>query len=146
MSGESKWRFKYIIYPQFQYTLVAINSFILFVVITVFGVQIYRSFAYINGLGVRANLPPDHNYFKFINIQTHNLMVNMTIASFISLVFSVLFTIYFSHRLVGPIVRLKAHFLEIFNNGIIRPINFRKTDYFTDLAEVVNNALEKMKK
>ncbi len=51
-----------------------------------------------------------------------------------------------SHRAAGPLFRLKKYFSEIAAGGPLEPIKFRKSDYFHEVTEVINNALAKLTK
>lgn len=52
--------------------------------------------------------------------------------------------IFFSHKIAGPLYKLKKHLTEIRSNGIKGPLFFRKGDYFLDIAEEVNQTLEQI--
>jgi hypothetical protein len=52
--------------------------------------------------------------------------------------------IFFSHKIAGPIYKLKKHLGEIRTNGISGHLFFRKGDYFTEVAEEVNLTIDHM--
>ncbi len=63
--------------------------------------------------------------------------------SFLNVIIVSLFSIFFSHKMAGPIKRIK-NTLEAHNNH--KPVNvikLRKGDFFQDLAELINKALFK---
>jgi hypothetical protein len=68
---------------------------------------------------------------------------------FITLFFFVTFTstilsgLYFTNKIVGPIYRLKKHMESAVNGEAIAKIQFRKGDFFSDIAPVYNKLLEK---
>lgn len=51
-----------------------------------------------------------------------------------------------SHRAAGPLFRLKKYFSDISSGGKVVPLTFRKNDYFQDVTEVINSALDKITK
>lgn len=63
---------------------------------------------------------------------------------FIALVFII--CIFFSHKIAGPIYKLRKHLFEVKNNSVQRPLFFRKGDYFAEVADEVNEALEHVAK
>jgi hypothetical protein len=46
--------------------------------------------------------------------------------------------IFFSHRIAGPLYKLKKHLSEIRNNSSPEPLFFRKGDYFLEIADDIN--------
>lgn len=50
-------------------------------------------------------------------------------------------TLLLSHRIAGPIYRMQTHLLRIKKNGVLKPVQFRKKDFFFELAEAYNASL-----
>ena len=50
-----------------------------------------------------------------------------------------------SHRLAGPLVRLRRFFQVIADTGQVTNLSFRKGDYLSDLPPLVNKALGRLK-
>ena len=62
-----------------------------------------------------------------------------------SVVLIVVGGIFFTHRVTGPVTALRKYFNEILIFGrILRPLSFRKNDYFLELPQTINLALEKL--
>lgn len=64
---------------------------------------------------------------------------------FIQLLFSVIVLIlfvFFTHKIAGPLYKLKMHLQHIREGEEIRPLTFRDGDYFHDVAEEVSEFLE----
>lgn len=53
--------------------------------------------------------------------------------------------LHFSHKLAGPLYRFKKELLRIVDGEEFRPIALRKGDDFQDMADVLNQALAKLK-
>lgn len=139
------FRRKFIIYPQFQYVIVAVNIIILFCSFMFMALQLERSFLELYHLGNEVNLSPDHVYFKFLAHHSSKLFQSLAIASLVSFIFSVFITVSLSHKLAGPIVRLREHLRRFGNDKKYEPLSFRKGDFFNDLPEIVNKALSSEK-
>lgn len=61
-------------------------------------------------------------------------------ALFISVVF--VLVIYITHKIAGPLYKLKDHLSKIREGEAIRPLTFRNGDYFHDVAEEVSLFLD----
>lgn len=76
-------------------------------------------------------LPSKNNFLVFLGLIQ---------ILFFSLVF-ILF-IFLTHKIAGPMYKLKNHLQNIREGGDFRPLTFRKGDYFPDVAEEVSLFLE----
>lgn len=59
---------------------------------------------------------------------------------FLGLVF--LLMIFLTHKIAGPMYKLKEHLISIREGEDIRPLSFRQGDYFHDVADEVTQFLE----
>jgi methyl-accepting chemotaxis protein len=59
----------------------------------------------------------------------------------INVIVLIIANIYYSHRIVGPIYRLKKELERKLNGEKINAINFRKKDAFQELADIINKVL-----
>lgn len=86
-------------------------------------------------------LPPEHDFFAFINEQRKMMgsvfvTVSMITAAMVSIVGLVL-----SHRIAGPLRKLQNHMLAVASGRTDAKIHFRKNDEFRDLADAYNQQL-----
>ena len=58
----------------------------------------------------------------------------------INIILIMIFGLFFSHRLAGPIRRIKASLQQYIETGNIDYLKFRKRDHFQDVAELLNGA------
>lgn len=146
MSKEHQVRTKYIIHPKFQYTLLLIN-FIIFVV--TFLVVLITSYVSYNDKVTSAmslKIPQNHAYYQHLYELYNDIFKYLSITMPIALILSIVLTVWISHRFAGPIVRLKSYFDEIAQSGEVKNLKFREDDYFIELPESINKALDKVKK
>lgn len=139
-----KWRKSLLIYPRFQLILIAGNALATVAAMFFVVLQLRRALNQLSQLGVNAHLPANHAFFKFIRFEAHELYLYIAIAAGAGLVASALFTLLVSHRLAGPIVRLKSYFATIRKappGERPEPLQFRSNDYLADLPELVNGAV-----
>ncbi|HMZ60140.1 MAG TPA: hypothetical protein PL048_15295, partial [Leptospiraceae bacterium] len=66
--------------------------------------------------------------------------------SFLNLIVITVFGIFFSHRMAGPIHRIRNTLAEFNEKHSADPITLRKKDFFQDLASLINRSLELKKK
>lgn len=136
----------FLIYPKFQYSLITIN-FLLFLMS---GVYIFfffkRSYGKLHLEGIAAGLPVGDIYFEQLIHQESVVQQSLVSALFISFVISSLFTVLMSHRMAGPIVRLKNLLVEGIKTGKLEPLIFRQDDFFPEFPEIFNQAMNKTDK
>jgi len=140
-------RKKFLIYPKFQLILMLVNALIMMFAFGFVALQAKRSFALLETMGVNARLPPTHAYFKFLAVQSSTLYSHLIWALLVAFLVSAVITLLLSHRLAGPIIRLKSYFRNIANGeNPVQRLQFRKRDFFEDLPAVINEALENIRK
>jgi hypothetical protein len=135
---------KLLIYPRFQVTLLTLNMTIILVGFILIGYQNIRLFSHLKEMGTASNLPPDHAYFKFIDYQTHTMLTYAAVIFAVVIVLSTLASLWLSHKVAGPIVRMKGFFKSLAESESPQAseLKFRKGDFFSDLPELVNEALK----
>jgi signal transduction histidine kinase len=62
---------------------------------------------------------------------------------FIGVVF--IFMIFLTHKVAGPMYKLKEHLAGIRDGEAARPLTFRQGDYFMDVAEEISRFIETVK-
>ena len=86
-------------------------------------------------LKVNENKPPKlYNAFDLY-------LIPILATSLLNLIVISLFSVFFSHKMAGPIKRIKNTLAAYSNHAPVHPIKLRKGDFFQDLAELINQAL-----
>lgn len=124
--------------------MMGFNTLVMSCAFITVAIQMSQSFDLLREMGREARLPESHAYFKFISMQAELLYQHLAIALIVAFFVSTVVTLFLSHRLAGPIVRLKGHFIRIAESGKAERIQFRKNDFFLDLPPIVNSALERL--
>ncbi len=136
-----------LVYPQFQMALILVN---ILISILTFGINLFqtsRAFDRFYELGHSIQLAPDHAFFKLIELQGNRVYSYMIWSFLIAIGISCLMMTLLSHRLAGPIVRLRSYFRDIAAKGKIQSeLKFREGDFFSDLPEAINSALKEIRK
>ncbi len=141
---KKKFRWNLLIYPKFQLTLVFL---VLVVFVTTLGCitfEFWQTFENLNNVGLQSNLGQNHVYFEFLRAQRVTLFKIIAYVGGVGLLLSLLVSLYVTHRLAGPLVRLKSHFERMGNTGEFREIHFRENDFFEELPEIINVALARL--
>jgi hypothetical protein len=76
-----------------------------------------------------------------LGAQTDLIVYLVLIQAVITLLVFILF-IFFTHKIAGPLYKLKNHLAEIREGRPLTPLTFRDGDYFHDVAEEVSLFLE----
>ena len=129
----------WLIYPEIQLRLVGVNlAAVLLVGASALG-GILLAARKLHDLGLKGNLPADHPFFRFLAIQNAAFLGTVAAVLAVSIVISVLATLLISHRIVGPIYRLREDMKEIVSYGKFRPVKIRKDDYFHEVVHLINS-------
>ena len=138
MSKNGDFRKQFIINPRFQYRMIGNVMVLVGIIVGVLYLADLFLFYRLNETGKNIGLPPEHVYFLFINQQ--KVLMNWIFLATASAVTMLAFAwgLLHSNRIAGPIYRLCKHLREITERNVVEDVNFRKNDYFPELADSVN--------
>jgi hypothetical protein len=138
-------RRKILIYPKFQLSLVAVNIVTMIAVFGAIQFQIFSAVGDMQDLGSSSDLSSGHFYNRFIEYQMSILYSGLALYLGIAFILSCGFTLFISHRLAGPLVRMQKYFKQIEENGKVeQPLKFRDGDFLQELPETINNGLKRI--
>lgn len=135
------------IYPTFQIRLLLLNATLMGAVFLMIGLLCYNSHENLRSQATASGMQPGDPYFQFLLLQYQKFIDYLIVALFLSVGFTSLVTLLLSHRLAGPILRLRSFFTKMIEkDGALPPekIKFRDGDFFSELPEIINRALEKL--
>jgi hypothetical protein len=105
-----------------------------------------RALSEMTELGVTAGFDKEHVYFRFLEVQSKSVYVSLMAGALATIVISSVFFVWFSHRLVGPVLSVLAYLKVVQGNKAtgtkIQPLHFRRDDFFPDLADALNDVLK----
>lgn len=142
---QKKFRFNFIIYPQFQFAIILLNLIVFGITAIATVVQFFSMMNYIKSIGLDANLRENHPFFAFIQFQESTFLTYFLIGIVVAFIVTSFVTLIISHRMAGPIVRLKSYLREVKEKREVLPLKFRKHDFFKDLPDIVTDALKSLK-
>lgn len=85
-----------------------------------------------------AGIGAGHPVYRFLVEQQNYLGFIFSIAAFCSIAVGALIGLVISHRVAGPLKRMHDQLLEMAAGYVPRTIEFRKDDYFKELAAAYN--------
>ena len=136
-------RKNYLIYKEFQLKMILFNFVTTAVCFSIFVFLILNSFDSVSAVLAKAGIPDQHPIFKFISFQKSALFTRVAILSAVFTVTMMLFNLFLSHRISGPIVRLIDFLKEVKSGENHSKLKFRENDFFKELSTEVNEVLEK---
>jgi hypothetical protein len=144
-SKKNIFRTKLLIYPRFQVPLLVINGGVVVAVSLLVWVGLRNALADLKPLAGLSGMQAEY-FRKYLDYQAVQLQTTIGITLFLGLIGSTLLTLVVSHRLAGPMVRLKNYFRTL-NEGQQPwgPLEFRDGDYLRDLPPIVNEFIDKTK-
>ena len=136
-----------LINPRFQWTLIAYAAGVAGLILISMYALLTHAFHYFYEIGTLASLPKDHVYFEFIKMQEGTVFQTLFVISVIVACVLILGGIYISHKIAGPVYRMKKDLEKMTSdpNAPLKPIQFRKGDYFPELAVAYNAMVESRK-
>ncbi len=132
----------YLINPEFQVSFIKYILSLLVVVTAVFYGAISLLFWTFAEKGRKLGLNPEHIFFSFLKEQRDTMDLIFLGTTILTALVIIGFGLFLSNRVAGPIHRLKLFLADYKTNKSGTPVKFREKDYFQDLAESVNEALE----
>jgi hypothetical protein len=146
--GPPPWyKKKYLVYPKFQMTLILLNSVVTLILFILTSLLVVRSNLFLENVVRQAKLPAQDVFIQILDQQLKSLMGYMAVTVFIAVTVTGLLTLLISHKLAGPMIKLRRYFGDIEKSGnITEDLYFRGSDFFQDLPPTINRALKALKK
>ncbi len=135
-----------LINPRFQLTFLAWSVVMLFASIGTFYGGIYYFFYKFVRLGAIAGLPADHVIFQFLDAQKTQMNTIFIWTAGTASVILVAGSLWISHRVAGPLHRLRQHMDLMAEGQTLDEVKFRKNDFFPELAKSCNRQFELFRK
>lgn len=137
VNGRRTW----IIHPPVQVRIMTFGVVIaLFALGVTYGAQQYLFWKSTSVLR-EAGLPLHHPVFEFVAEQERVMSVVYLGVAALAVFFGALIGLVISHRVAGPLYRMKMHLLEAAGGRAPRLLKFRDRDYFQELADAYNAEL-----
>ena len=146
--GRPVWyKRKYLVYPKFQMPLIILNSMVTIFLFSLVAYLVIRSHLYLEQLVKQTRLPAQNLFIQLLTEQLRSLLIYMAIALVIGVSSTATLTLLLSHKMAGPMIRLKNFFANITKSSEFpEQLKFREGDFFQELPPTVNGAFNALKK
>ncbi len=135
-------RRSFLINPKFQASFLMFMLAVALFELTAIYAANYYFFWKFQALGDSLHLASDNVFFQFLKQQKSAMnwvFIGLSVVIFLSLI---IFGLVFSHRIAGPLHRLKVHFeknpIKDQKKGSYQKVKFREGDFFRELADSYN--------
>lgn len=136
-------RKRFLINPPFQIKFILITAAAALIgIATLFLSNIYF-FQHMVAEGEKLGLSSEHSYFYFLEEQKVLLIQIFLMTSLVVFLGMLIFGIFYSHKIAGPLFILHRSMQSMAQGEKVSDLNFRKGDYFKELAEEFNKIKEK---
>jgi HAMP domain-containing protein len=138
-----KMRKTLLINPKFQFSVLGFMTLVAVGVMIIFYGADYFFFWRLTGEGQKIGLPPDHVFFQFIHEQQHMMNLIFVVTALISTAVIALCGLVLSHRVAGPLFRMRRHLDDVASGKTSSDMHFRDKDYFGEVADAFNRMMAK---
>jgi hypothetical protein len=134
----------YLLFPGFQLTIICYALAASVVIIGTFYFTNHYLVSEFIAQGKSLGLEPTHPYFIFMT--EFQKIVNKVFWWTLAMTFLLLPVggIFLSHRVAGPLHRLREHMKGLAQGKSFKPVSFRKKDYFQELVKPYNDIVSQL--
>ena len=136
--SENKKRTVLLINPRFQIQFMLWMGGLAVAVLAAMQVAHLWFFHQLTSQAQAAGLPENHIFYQFIRDRQAEMNWISGITFLIILCLVIGIGLVLSHRIAGPLYRLKKHFDLVKESGVPAPVHFREGDYFQEVAQSYN--------
>jgi hypothetical protein len=135
-----------LIHPKFQLPIIATNLAVLLVFFTIAWVGTQNALMDLKPAAGLSGMEAEF-FRKYVDYQAEQIQRALFVSLGIGAIFAGIITLVITHRLAGPLVRLRTYFQNIINGQPpIAKLEFRDGDFLRDMEPLVNNAIETVQK
>ena len=135
-----------LINPKFQLAFVYYTiAMSILIELIFFGANEYF-FRSLEKRGIDLGVPSDHIFFQFVKDERVTMTYIFLGCSAVATILFIGFGLVLSHRVAGPLYRLRKYFENDLQRSDCRPLSFREKDYFQELPEAINHGIQFIKR
>jgi methyl-accepting chemotaxis protein len=132
-----------LINPKFQLSFLAYTLGVSVVTIGFFYLADAYFFWKFSQLGKGLGLPPNHVFFQFLDEQKSSKNLYYAVTAAVSIAVLGVWGLLLSHRVAGPLYRLKKHLQAVAEGKTVSDVRFREGDFFPEVADAYNEQMVK---
>lgn len=136
----------YLINPKFQIKTTLFICSLVFIVSLPFPVIIYWLVAGIHKMQASGMFGPEfQKVVGDVEAKRSSALVFLILWQLIFIALVFIFQIFQSHKIAGPMYKLRTYFQKVINGDPVDTLFFRKGDHFQEVADDFNKAFKAMK-
>ena len=141
----NKRNFKSIfLYQTFQKKIISFILIINSITILLFYLGVLHFFNIFTQKGLQIGIPKGHIFYRFIAQLKGEMDLIIVFIALFSFLCMLIGSYIISHKISGPLYRLRLEISRMNQNGQLHPLKFRKGDYILDLEKEFNELEEKI--
>ncbi len=140
---ESRQFKNYFIYPSFQWKVIVLFMLVSLIsplILVFFQLQLFQEQM---KSGELSNLPDTHPYFTFLKSFQEQFLVMFGFSVLASFVICFFMGLLVSHKVAGPLVKIRNYFDRVGDGEPEKEISFREGDFFQDVAAAYNRKFKR---
>lgn len=127
--------------PGFQIPFLMFFTSIFLLNLVILKTFVFFAFKNFSHKLIEAGLPAGSVVFSFLQTQKDEINTAIYITTLIGTLVTIAGGYFISHRIAGPIYRIRKDILQILQSGKKQKIKLRTGDYFPELADAVNELI-----
>lgn len=131
-----------LIDKEFQVSFILKSLVLVILTAIVLIVSVLYFFNEMNQMGVSSGLQKNDPFFEFINLQKNKFLLTSFVSIAIISCFVFFWSLSISHRIAGPIYKIKQDAERKLNGETIK-FSIREKDYFQELPKLLNQIFTK---
>ena len=135
----------YLINPKFQFKMMFLFFWPLIGLSVANLIAVQMFFDKLKDQGRSAGFSADHVFFVFLDKQYQSLFSNLSASFVVASLFFIGLGFYFSHRVAGPLHRMKISMEKMRTEKKLNSIQFRDGDYFQEIKDEFNRLIQSIK-
>ncbi|MFH1904837.1 MAG: HAMP domain-containing protein [bacterium] len=140
MENKKKFRWHYLVDKKFQMKYAVVTLIFMFIISAVCGYTVYHTLW--TQLGEKlAQVYPQARLVSILNV----VKIKLAMQLILLVPVVVLASVFLSHRVVGPVSKIRKHMKKLIEKDFSKEIHLRKTDEFRDIAELINKSIDSIK-
>jgi hypothetical protein len=132
-----------IVNPKVQYKLITVFLGLFLLTVATLYSTFYLFFWRFKEKALSVGIPDGHVFFRFLSEQKSSLDTLFISFAVINFLLLILVGLVVSHRIAGPIQKLKNHLDKMDHDA--EDFKLRENDFFNEIGPVVNKLREKFK-
>jgi hypothetical protein len=136
-------RLNFLINKKFQLKFILYTLIPTVVCLSIFYVSLSIYFSKLIELGKNSGLEANHSYFILIADQQKLMNAMFISSSLFSFIFFIVWGVFISHKIAGPLYRLTRFFEETDASHFSERLAFRPNDLFQEIPLAINRWMDK---